>query len=410
MPLTSSPEQPQPLREVVRLLKGWVERTGAVWVEGQVIQLKRRAGSSIHFLTLRDKLADVSVQVSVSTATLDAAGPVTEGALVAAHVRAQVYPANGSLTFACDDLRPSGEGRLLAHLEQRKRALQAEGLFARERKQRLPFLPRSIGLVTARESAAERDVVENVRRRWPGAVIVTRHALMQGLQAVEQVTDALRSLDADPAVDVIVIARGGGSVEDLLPFSDEGLARAVFACRTPVVSAIGHETDTPILDLVADVRASTPTDAAKLVVPDAADEARIIATGRDRLRAAITARVRSQQEALDALRSRPVLRDPSGAVVLASQRVSDLQERLHRAVRRAVEREQDQLEGHLARVRTLSPRATLQRGYAIVTTDDGRTLASVADIEPDEIIIARLIDGDIAAAVIDVEPNEQESA
>lgn len=410
MPLTSSPEQPQPLREVVRLLKGWVERTGAVWVEGQVIQLKRRAGSSIHFLTLRDKLADVSVQVSVSTATLDAAGPITEGALVAAHVRAQVYPANGSLTFACDDLRPSGEGRLLAHLEQRKRALQAEGLFARERKQRLPFLPRSIGLVTARESAAERDVVENVRRRWPGAVIVTRHALMQGLQAVEQVTDALRSLDADPAVDVIVIARGGGSVEDLLPFSDEGLARAVFACRTPVVSAIGHETDTPILDLVADVRASTPTDAAKLVVPDAADEARIIATGRDRLRAAITARVRSQQEALDALRSRPVLRDPSGAVVLASQRVSDLQERLHRAVRRAVEREQDQLGGHLARVRTLSPRATLQRGYAIVTTDDGRTLASVADIEPDEIIIARLIDGDIAAAVIDVEPNEQESA
>ena len=410
MPLTSSPEQPQPLREVVRLLKGWVERTGAVWVEGQVIQLKRRAGSSIHFLTLRDKLADVSVQVSVSTATLDAAGPVTEGALVAAHVKAQVYPANGSLTFACDDLRPSGEGRLLAHLEQRKRALQAEGLFARERKQRLPFLPRSIGLVTARESAAERDVVENVRRRWPGAVIVTRHALMQGLQAVEQVTDALRSLDADPVVDVIVIARGGGSVEDLLPFSDEGLARAVFACRTPVVSAIGHETDTPILDLVADVRASTPTDAAKLVVPDAADEARIIATGRDRLRAAITARVRSQQEALDALRSRPVLRDPSGAVVLASQRVSDLQERLHRAVRRAVEREQDQLEGHLARVRTLSPRATLQRGYAIVTTDDGRTLASVADIEPDEIIIARLIDGDIAAAVIDVEPNEQESA
>ncbi|WP_282007159.1 exodeoxyribonuclease VII large subunit [Propioniciclava sinopodophylli] len=410
MPLTSSPEQPQPLREVVRLLKGWVERTGAVWVEGQVIQLKRRAGSSIHFLTLRDKLADVSVQVSLSTATLDAAGPVTEGALVAAHVRAQVYPANGSLTFACDDLRPSGEGRLLAHLEQRKRALQAEGLFARERKQRLPFLPRSIGLVTARESAAERDVVENVRRRWPGAVIVTRHALMQGLQAVEQVTDALRSLDADPAVDVIVIARGGGSVEDLLPFSDEGLARAVFACRTPVVSAIGHETDTPILDLVADVRASTPTDAAKLVVPDAADEARIIATGRDRLRAAITARVRSQQEALDALRSRPVLRDPSGAVVLASQRVSDLQERLHRAVRRAVEREQDQLGGHLARVRTLSPRATLQRGYAIVTTDDGRTLASVADIEPDEIIIARLIDGDIAAAVIDVEPNEQESA
>ena len=410
MPLTSSPEQPQPLREVVRLLKGWVERTGPVWVEGQVIQLKRRAGSSIHFLTLRDKLADVSVQVSASTAVLDAAGPITEGTLVSAHLKAQVYPGNGSLTFACNDLRPSGEGRLLAHLEQRKRALQAEGLFARDLKQRLPFLPRAIGLVTARESAAERDVVENVRRRWPGAVVVPRYALVQGLQAVEQVTDALRWLDAQPEVDVIVIARGGGSLEDLLPFSDEGLARAVFACRTPVVSAIGHETDTPILDLVADARASTPTDAAKLVVPDAAEEARIIATGRDRLRAAISGRVRAQQEALDALRSRPVLRDPSGAVVLASERVDDLAERLRRAVRRSVEREQDQLAGQIARVRTLSPRATLQRGYAILTTDDGRTVASIADVEPDETIIARLIDGDIAAAVIDVEPNEQESA
>ena len=410
MPLTSSPEQPQPLREVVRLLKGWVERTGPVWVEGQVIQLKRRAGSSIHFLTLRDKLADVSVQVSASTAVLDAAGPITEGTLVSAHLKAQVYPGNGSLTFACNDLRPSGEGRLLAHLEQRKRALQAEGLFARDLKQRLPFLPRAIGLVTAHESAAERDVVENVRRRWPGAVVVPRYALVQGLQAVEQVTDALRWLDAQPEVDVIVIARGGGSLEDLLPFSDEGLARAVFACRTPVVSAIGHETDTPILDLVADARASTPTDAAKLVVPDAAEEARIIATGRDRLRAAISGRVRAQQEALDALRSRPVLRDPSGAVVLASERVDDLAERLRRAVRRSVEREQDQLAGQIARVRTLSPRATLQRGYAILTTDDGRTVASIADVEPDETIIARLIDGDIAAAVIDVEPNEQESA
>ena len=410
MALTSSPEQPQPLREVVRLLKGWVERTGPVWVEGQVIQLKRRAGSSIHFLTLRDKLADVSVQVSVTTATLDAAGPITEGTLVAAHVKAQVYAASGSLTFACNDLRPSGEGRLLAHLEQRKRALQAEGLFNRDLKKRLPFLPRRIGLVTGEGSAAERDVVENVGRRWPAAVIVPRYALVQGQQAVEQVTNALRWLDAQPEVDVIIVARGGGSLEDLLPFSDEGLARAVFACRTPVVSAIGHETDTPILDLVADARASTPTDAAKLVVPDAREEARIIAVGRDRLRAAITGQLRRQQEALDALRSRPVLRDPSGAVVLASERVADLTDRLHRAVRRSVEKEQDQLSGHLARVRALSPRATLQRGYAILTADDGRTVASITDVEPEDTIIARLIDGDIAAAVIDVEPNEQESA
>ncbi|WP_342372143.1 exodeoxyribonuclease VII large subunit [Propioniciclava soli] len=408
MALESSPEQPQPLRAVVTALKGWVERTGAVWVEGQVIQVKRRAGYAVHFLTLRDKLADVSVQVSISTAVLDAAGPVPEGTLVAAWVRATVFPGSGSLTFECRDLRPSGEGRLLAHLEQRKRALQAEGLFDPALKKRLPFLPRAIGLVTGKDSAAERDVVENVLRRWPAAHIVTRHALVQGQQAVEQVTDAVRALDRSGEVDVIVIARGGGSLEDLLPFSDETLARAVHACRTPVVSAIGHEPDVPILDLVADVRASTPTDAAKLVVPDAAEEARVVATGRDRLREAVVRRVRSEQDRLGALRSRPVLADPSGAITLQSERLTEIRARLGRGVRRALEREDDFLSGSLARVRALSPRATLQRGYAIVTTDDGRTVASIADVEPDETIIARLLDGDIAAAVIDVEPHAHE--
>ncbi len=408
MALESSAEHPQPLRTVVGALKSWVERTGAVWVEGQVIQIKRRAGYSVHFLTLRDKLADVSVQVSISTAVLDAAGPVPEGSLVAAWVRATVFPGSGSLTFECRDLRPSGEGRLLAHLEQRKRALQAEGLFDPALKKRLPFLPRAIGLVTGKDSAAERDVVQNVLRRWPAAHIVVKHALVQGLQAVEQVTDAVRALDRSGEVDVIVIARGGGSLEDLLPFSDETLVRAVHACTTPVVSAIGHEPDTPILDLVADVRASTPTDAAKLVVPDAVEEARIVEVGRARLREAITRRIRSEQERLDNLRSRPVLADPSGAIVLQSERLADTRERLARGVRRALEREQDWLTAALQRVRVLSPRATLQRGYAIVTTDDGRTVASIAEVEPDDTIIARLIDGDIAAAVIDVEAHEHE--
>ncbi len=405
MPLESSPDAPQPLRVVVAALKGWVERTSPIWVEGQIIQLKRRAGSSRHFLTLRDKLAEVSVNVSVATATLDAAGPLAEGTLVAARVKPTIWPGNGSLTFECSDLRPSGEGRLLAHLEQRKRALQAEGLFAPEVKKPLPFLPRRIGLVTGKDSAAERDVLSNVRRRWPAAVVIVRHALMQGQQAVEQVTDAVAWLDREPEVDVIVIARGGGSLEDLLPFSDETLVRAVFACRTPVVSAIGHEPDTPILDLVADVRASTPTDAAKRIVPDAADEARIIAQGRDRLRQAIVRRVRAEQEGLDALRSRPVLRDPSGSLTLASERLGDVRGRLRRGVRAVVEREEAGLEAALASVRALSPRATLQRGYAILTTDDGATVTSVTQVEPDEIVIARLLDGDIAAAVVDIEPH-----
>ncbi|RXW31303.1 exodeoxyribonuclease VII large subunit [Propioniciclava flava] len=408
MALDSSPESPQPLRVVVGALKNWVERTSPIWVEGQIVQLKRRAGYGIHFLTLRDKVADVSVQVSVSTATLDAAGPITEGTLVAAWMRATVYASNGSLTFECRDLRPSGEGRLLAHLEQRKRALQAEGLFSPDRKRPLPFLPTAIGLITGKDSAAERDVVHNIARRWPGARVVVEHALMQGPHTVEQVMAGLRAFDANEAVEVIIIARGGGSMEDLLPFSDETLARAVFHCRTPVVSAIGHETDTPILDLVADVRASTPTDAAKRVVPDAQAEAQVIATGVSRLRGAITRRILSEQQSLDALRSRPVLRDPGGALALHAERLGDLTGRLRRGIERSLERERGDLGHMLMRVRALSPQATLQRGYAIVTTDDGRTVSSIEQVEPDEIIVARLIDGDIAAAVVDVEPHNHD--
>lgn len=408
MPLDSSPESPQPLRAVVTALKGWVERTGPVWVEGQIVQLKRRAGHSVHFLTLRDKLADVSVQVSVSTATLDAAGPLTEGTLVAAHVRATVFQGSGSLTFECRDLRPSGEGRLLAHLEQRKRALQAEGLFSPDRKRRLPFLPAAIGLITGKDSAAERDVLEHISRRWPAARVEVSHVLVQGPKTVEQVMAALRHLDGLDHVETIIIARGGGSMEDLLPFSDETLARAVFHCRTPVVSAIGHETDTPILDLVADVRASTPTDAAKLVVPDAVAEAQVIATGLSRLRGAITRRVLTEQQRLDDLRSRPVLRDPGGALALQAERLDDLAGRLRRGITRTLEREQDAVGHTIARIRALSPQATLQRGYAILTTDDGRTVTSIEQVEPDEIIVARLMDGDIAAAVVDVEPHDHD--
>lgn len=408
VPLESSPEHPQPLRVVVHGLKQWIERTGPVWVEGQVIEIKRRHGASLHFLTLRDKLAEVSVRATVTSTVLDTAGPVAEGALVAAQLRATVYAASGSLSFTCLDLRPTGEGRLLFHLEQRKRALDAEGLFARERKRPLPLLPRRIGLVTGKGSAAERDVLENVARRWPAAQFVVEHTLVQGPAAAAEVAAAVTRLDRHAEVDVIVVARGGGSLEDLLPFSDEGLVRAVAACRTPVVSAIGHESDTPILDLVADVRASTPTDAAKLVVPDAAEEAAGLGRAVDRLRGAIDRHVLQRQRDLDQLRSRPVLRDPTGTIVLQAERVADLSARLRRGVLATLQRDEAHLEQTLARVRALSPRATLQRGYAILTTDDGATVTSIAQVAPDDIVIARLLDGDVAAAVVDVEPHTHE--
>lgn len=406
MALMSSPEQPQPLRVVVNALKDWVERTNPIWVEGQIIEIKRRAGAALHFLRLRDKTAEVSVSVTITTAVLDAAGPLTEGTLVAAWVKPTVWTKSGSLTFECRDIRPSGEGRLLAQLEQLKRQLQAEGLFAPELKKPLPVLPRRIGLITGANSAAERDVLTNVHQRWPAAVIDVRHTLVQGPQAAGQIMDALTALDRTEGVDVIVIARGGGALEDLLPFSDAALIRAVFAAATPVVSAIGHETDTPILDLVADVRASTPTDAAKRIVPDAREESDQLTQATKRLRRAISHKLATEQRHLHDLRSRPVLKDPLGAIKLHNERLTDLRGRLGRATLTAIRAERAHLAQTLARVRSLSPQATLQRGYAILTGDDGRQVSSIRNVRPDDLLVARLCDGNIAAAVVDVEAHD----
>jgi exodeoxyribonuclease VII large subunit len=409
VPLESSPENPQPLRLVAHLVRGWVERLGPVWVEAQLIEVSRRSGRTI-FLTLRDKLAEVSVSATVTPTTFDAAGPLTEGSTVVARLKPSYWEPTGRLSFVCDALTPVGEGRLLARLEQTKRLLQAEGLFDRARKKRLPFLPRAVGLITGAGSAAERDVVENARRRWPGVQVVVRHALVQGPQAAEQVMAALERLDDLPEVEVIVIARGGGSLEDLLAFSDEGLVRAVFACRTPVVSAIGHETDNPILDLVADERASTPTDAAKRVVPDVgAERERIAQVGR-RLDHLVDALLSRQQEALRALRSRPVLVDPTATFAVRHEQVLAQRERARRAVRGVVERETVSVAHQLARVRAMSPKATLERGYAIVVGADGHALTSVGDAEPGDELLTYLADGQLAVQVQQVRPGARGAA
>jgi exodeoxyribonuclease VII large subunit len=404
VPLESSPENPQPLRKVTHLVRGWIERLGAVWVEAQLIEINRRSGSRTIFLTLRDKLAEVSVSVTISPTTLDGAGPLTEGATVVARLKPSYFEGSGRFSFYCDAITPVGEGRLLARLEQTKRLLQAEGLFDRSRKKPLPFLPRAVGLVTGAGSAAEKDVVENARRRWPAVRIETRYALTQGPQAGEQLITALGQLDRHGEVDVIVIARGGGSLEDLLPFSDEGLVRAVFACRTPVVSAIGHESDNPILDLVADHRASTPTDAAKRVVPDVAEELARIGQARTRLEQAVGNRLRQEQERLDALRTRPVMTDPTATFVVGHEQLQHLRERCLRAVTGRLEHERTGIAHSLARVRAMSPKATLERGYSILVGPEGHAVTSVADVTPEDDLLAYLLDGQLVLEARDVRP------
>src|SRR6476620_6363201 len=308
MAMETSPQAPAPVRQVANAISGWVDRLGAVWVEGQVAQLSRRPGLNTVFLTLRDPIADISVPVTCSRTLFDGLNPpLVEGASVVMHAKPSYYANRGTLSLYAREIRMVGLGELLARLERRRQLLAAEGLFAAELKRPLPFLPGKVGLVTAPNSAAERDVLENGRRRWPAVAFEVAYAAMQGTRCVPEVIEALDRLDRAADVDVIVIARGGGSVEDLLPFSDEALIRAVHRARTPVVSAIGHEPDSPLLDLVADVRASTPTDAAKLVVPDVVEELRGVRAARDRLRTTMTGWLQREQSGLDSLRSRPAL-------------------------------------------------------------------------------------------------------
>ena len=325
------------------------------------------------FLTLRDPVADVSLTVTCPVQVLDAVSPpLADGARVVVHAKPDFYLTRGTLSLVATEIRSVGLGALLARLEELKATLGAEGLFAADRKKPLPFLPRRVGLVCGRGSAAERDVLENARRRWPGVEFTIENVAVQGAYAVPEVTDALRRLDRDPEVDVIVVTRGGGSVEDLLPFSEESVIRAVAGCATPVVSAIGHEQDTPLLDLVADVRASTPTDAARRIVPDVAEELDRIATGRSRARAAVEALITREQLRLDTARARPVLADPFVLVDGRGEAVDELLARSARSFAHRLDRAADEVGHLLARVVALSPQATLERGYAVVQRDGRR--------------------------------------
>ncbi|MEE1939253.1 exodeoxyribonuclease VII large subunit [Streptomyces sp. TRM 70361] len=396
MALNTSPEAPVPVGEVSRLIGGWIDRLGAVWVEGQITQLSRRPGAGMVFLTLRDPSYDVSITVTCFRGVFDqVADVVGEGARVVVHGKPEWYAPRGQLSLRAAEIRPVGVGELLARLERLKKSLAAEGLFAAERKKPLPFLPALIGLVTGRASAAERDVLETARQRWPAVRFAVRNVAVQGVHAVPQVIEAVRELDADPAVDVIIVARGGGSVEDLLPFSDEQLVRAVADCVTPVVSAIGHEPDTPLLDLVADLRARTPTHAAKDVVPDVREELERVRQLGERARRAVEVLLERQERGLADTVSRPVLARPYTMVTEREEQVGALLERGRRTFGHLLARAEAELEHTVARVVALSPAATLKRGYAVLRRADGSVLRAADEAADGEELRARLAEGEL---------------
>ena len=307
----STAEAPWSVSKLNTTVKGWIEKLGWLWVEGQLAQINAKPTWKLSYLILRDTQEQVSVQLTVNSALLQGMPtPLKEGDRVVVRGKPAFYAGRGTFSMWVTDIRHVGEGELLARIERLRKQLAAEGLFDPARKKPLPYLPQKIGLITGKASAAERDVISVAQARWPAVQFSIINTPVQGALAVPAVVKALEQLDRDPEVDVIIIARGGGSVEDLLPFSEEALQRAVAAATTPVVSAIGHEPDNPVLDNVADVRAATPTDAAKRVVPDVAQERALVTEARERMAAALRGWVQRERNGLASVRSRPVLADP----------------------------------------------------------------------------------------------------
>jgi exodeoxyribonuclease VII large subunit len=398
----NSAERPYPVRAVAIRIAGWIDRLGTVWVEGQLTQINIRPGARTVFMVLRDPAADMSLSVTAPRTLVDSA-PVklVEGVQVVVCGKPNFFTGRGTLTLRLSEIRAVGVGELLARIERLRQLLAAEGLFDPRLKRPIPFLPSMIGLITGRASAAERDVTTVAAARWPAVQFAVRNTAVQGPTAVSQIVKALRELDSDPGVDVIVLARGGGSVEDLLPFSDETLCRAIAACRTPVVSAVGHEPDNPLCDLVADLRAATPTDAAKKIVPETAAEQHLLNDLRRRSAQALRNWVGREERALAQLRSRPVLAEPLAALALRADEIHRARSAVRRDVTRLIDVQAERV-GHLsARLATLGPAATLARGYAVVQTvgADGSVaiLRSVDDAPVGSRLRVRVGDGAIAA-------------
>lgn len=394
-PGDSTPDAPTSVTRLNASINQAVAKWGMVWVEGEIVGWNIRGGNI--FGRLKDVASDAQISLNVwSSSRSRVPADIAVGDHVIAGVKADYFTKAGSLAFIVASMKHVGLGDQLARLEQLRASLAAEGLFAAERKRPLPFLPRLIGLVTGEKSDAEKDVYRNAELRWPQVRFRTEHVLVQGERSVPEILAALERLDADPEVDVIIIARGGGDPQTLLGFSDERLVRAVAAATTPIVSAIGHENDHPILDDVADLRASTPTDAAKRVVPDVGEQRAIVAQLRARATSRLTQRIAHDISQLEQLRSRPALRSPEPIITQRAQEVWLLVSRGRETTARALDTATQRTAQLRASLRALSPASTLARGYAIAQVD-GAVLRTAQDAPAGAALTITVAEGTIAA-------------
>jgi len=394
----TSSESPAPVRVVTEAIKEYVDRLGPIWIEGEIAELNERSGM-MAFMRLRDTSADMSLSVMCHKSVIAAVKPLPANARVVIYAKPSWYTKSGTLSMSAKEIRQVGVGELLARLEALKSLLAEEGLFSIDRKVSLPVLPRKVGLICGRNTDAEKDVVENARRRWPAVEFEIREVTVQGAAAVVEVSAALRELEADSEVDVIIITRGGGSFEDLLPFSDESLIRLAASCETPIVSAIGHEKDSPLLDLVADYRASTPTDAAKRVVPDIAEEVGNINKLRDRAFRALSARVEYESNFIAQLRSRPVMKDPGAFLTILGEELDDLRQRSRRSFAATIDAERKELKAVTAHLRSLSPQSTLDRGYSVVRNAQGDVIRDPGQLKTGDRLAIKVARGETSATV-----------
>ena len=395
----TSSEKPAPVRVVTEAIKEYLDRLGPILIEGEISELNERSGG-MAFMRLRDTSADMSLSVMCYKTVLASVQPLPPNARVVIHAKASWYTKSGTLTMSAKEIRQVGVGELLARLEELKNVLAAEGLFSADRKVALPRLPKKIGLICGRNTDAMKDVVENGRRRWPAVEFEIREVAVQGAAAVVEVSAALRELEAIEDVDVIIITRGGGSFEDLLPFSDESLVRLAASCETPIVSAIGHEKDSPLLDLVADVRASTPTDAAKRVVPDIEQEIADINKIRDRMYRRLLASVEYELNQIAQLRNRPVMKDPSVMIKVRRDDLAALRDRSHRGFKALLDIEKKEIKGVIAHLRSLSPQSTMDRGYSVVQIGDGKIVRDATKLKAGDVLRIRAAKGEASASVL----------
>jgi exodeoxyribonuclease VII large subunit len=389
-------EAPWPVGLLAAKVRDWIDRLGTAWVEGEITQWNVSGGNV--YGKLKDLEQDATISFSIwSSVKSRVPADLKQGDRVIAAVKPNYWVKGGSLTMQVFDMRHVGLGDLLERLERLRRQLTSEGLFGADRKRPLPFLPQCIGLVTGRDSDAEKDVLRNAQLRWPSVAFRVVHAAVQGDRMVGEVTAAVQQLDADPEVDVIIVARGGGDFQNLLGFSDEGLVRAVAACTTPVVSAIGHEADRPLLDDVADLRASTPTDAAKRVVPDVSEELQRVQQARTRIGQRLTSLVSTEIDRIEQLRSRPVLASPQTLVDVRADEVVRAVARGEELLARAVERAHTRVSELTAQLRALSPQGTLRRGYSIVQLPGGGVLREPDDAPAGVELVVTLEGGAVGA-------------